>query len=91
MSILKFKNLDEVIERANKTVYGLAAGVCTRDIDKALKLAKAVRAGTVWINCYDLFDAASSFGGFNQSGVGRELGESGLWNYNRGQDLVHRA
>jgi aldehyde dehydrogenase (NAD+) len=81
MSILKFKTLDEVIERANKTVYGLAAGVCTRDIGKALKLAKAVRAGTVWINCYDQFDAASSFGGFNQSGVGRELGEYGLWNY----------
>lgn len=81
MSIMKFKNLDEVVERANKNMYGLGAGVCTRDIGKALRLAKEIRAGTVWINCYDKFDCAQPFGGFKQSGVGRELGEYGLWNY----------
>ena len=81
MSIIKFKNIEEVSERANKTMYGLAAGVWTRDISKALAIANNVRAGTVWINCYDVFDAAAPFGGFKQSGIGRELGEYGLQQY----------
>lgn len=81
MSILKFKDLDEVIERANKTIYGLAAAVWTRDITKAHAIANNVRAGTVWVNCYDVFDAAAPFGGFKQSGLGRELGEYGLQQY----------
>lgn len=81
MSIIKFKDLDEVAERANKTMYGLAAGVWTRDIGKALAIANSVRAGTVWVNCYDVFDAAAPFGGFKQSGIGRELGEYGLQQY----------
>src|SRR6266849_2451801 len=66
MSILKFKDMSEVVERANKSLYGLADGV---------------RAGTVWVNCYDVFDAAAPFGGYKQSGIGRELGEYGLANY----------
>lgn len=81
MSILKFRDLDEVIERANNTMYGLAAAVWTRDISKALAIANGVRAGTVWVNCYDVFDAAAPFGGFKQSGTGRELGEYGLQQY----------
>jgi aldehyde dehydrogenase (NAD+) len=81
MSIIKFKDIDEVADRANKTVYGLAAGVWTRDIGKALAIANNVRAGTVWVNCYDVFDAAAPFGGFKQSGMGRELGEYGLQQY----------
>jgi len=81
MSILKFKNLDEVIDRANTTLYGLAAAVWTRDIGKAHAIANGVRAGTVWVNCYDVFDAAAPFGGFKQSGIGRELGEYGLQQY----------
>jgi aldehyde dehydrogenase (NAD+) len=81
MSIIKFKDIDEVAERANKTVYGLAAGVWTRDIGKALAIANNVRAGTVWVNCYDVFDAGAPFGGFKQSGIGRELGEYGLQQY----------
>lgn len=81
MSILKFKTIEEVIERANKTIYGLGAGVCTRDVGKAIRLAKSIRAGTVWINSYDVFDAAQPFGGFKESGIGRELGEYGLYNY----------
>ena len=81
MSILKFKSIDEVAERANKTSYGLAAAVWTRDIGKAHSIADSVRAGTVWVNCYDVFDAGAPFGGFKQSGLGRELGEYSLANY----------
>ncbi|MEX2140207.1 MAG: aldehyde dehydrogenase family protein [Pirellulales bacterium] len=78
MSILRFKDLDEIVERANKTTYGLAAAVWTRDVAKAHYLANKIRAGTVWVNCYDVFDAAAPFGGFKMSGMGRELGERGL-------------
>ncbi len=78
LSVLKFKDVDEIIERANRTFYGLAAAVWTRDIAKAHHIAAKIRAGTVWINCYDAFDAAAPFGGFKMSGMGRELGERGL-------------
>jgi aldehyde dehydrogenase (NAD+) len=81
MSIIKFKDMSEVIERANRTIYGLAAAVWTRDIGKAHAIANSVRAGTVWVNCYDVFDAGAPFGGFKQSGIGRELGEYGLQQY----------
>ncbi|RUR72773.1 aldehyde dehydrogenase family protein [Chlorogloeopsis fritschii PCC 9212] len=81
MSIIKFKDVDEVIQRANSTMYGLAAGVWTKDITKAHAIANNVRAGTVWVNCFDVFDAAAPFGGFKQSGIGRELGEYGLQQY----------
>src|SRR5579863_5530138 len=81
MSILKFKDISEVVSRANKTMYGLAAAVWTQDITKAHAIANSVRAGTVWVNCYDVFDAAAPFGGFKQSGMGRELGEYGLQQY----------
>ena len=81
MSILKFTAIDEVVDRANNTLYGLAAAVWTRDIAKAHAVANRVRAGTVWVNCYDVFDAAAPFGGFKQSGIGRELGEYGLQQY----------
>ena len=81
MSILKFKDMDDLVDRANKSMYGLAAAVWTRDITKAHHIANNVRAGTVWVNCYDVFDAAAPFGGFKQSGIGRELGEYGLQQY----------
>ncbi|MFN7806712.1 MAG: aldehyde dehydrogenase family protein [Planctomycetaceae bacterium] len=81
LSILPFRTMDEVIARANQTTYGLAAAVWTRDVAKAHQVAHSVRAGTVWINCYDVFDAAAPFGGFKMSGIGRELGEAGLANY----------
>jgi aldehyde dehydrogenase (NAD+) len=81
MSVLKFKEIEEVIERANTTDYGLAAAVWTRDIGKAHAIADRVRAGTVWVNCYDVFDAAAPFGGYKRSGLGRELGEKSLDNY----------
>jgi aldehyde dehydrogenase (NAD+) len=78
MNILKFKDVDEVIQRGNKTFYGLAAAIWTKDITKAHRLANSLRAGTVWVNCYDVFDAAAPFGGFKMSGIGRELGEYAL-------------
>lgn len=81
LSVLPFKSADEVIDRANNTFYGLAAAVWTRDVAKAHRFANSVRAGTVWINCYDVFDAAAPFGGFKMSGIGRELGEAALSNY----------
>ena len=81
MSILKFKNVDEVIERANKSHYGLAAGVVTKSIDNVQKIANGIRAGTIYVNCYDAFDCTTSFGGYKDSGIGRELGEAGLKNY----------
>jgi aldehyde dehydrogenase (NAD+) len=81
MSVIPFKDVNDVVRRANNTTYGLAAAVWTKDISKAHAIANAVRAGTVWVNCYDVFDAAAPFGGFKQSGIGRELGEYGLANY----------
>ncbi len=81
MSILKFKDWEDLIQRANNTFYGLAAAVWTRDISKAHDFARRVRAGTIWVNCYDVFDAAAPFGGFKMSGQGRELGEDGLRPY----------
>jgi aldehyde dehydrogenase (NAD+) len=81
MSIIKFNSIDEVVDRANRTMYGLAAAVWTRDISKAHAIADRVRAGTVWVNCYDVFDPAAPFGGFKQSGIGREMGEYGLQQY----------
>ncbi|KAF5734747.1 hypothetical protein HS088_TW15G00239 [Tripterygium wilfordii] len=80
-SILKFKDLDEVIRRANSTRYGLAAGVFTKNIDTANTLSRALRVGTVWVNCFDVFDAAIPFGGYKMSGIGREKGIYSLENY----------
>ena len=81
MSIIKFDDLNDVVRRANQTMYGLAAAVWTRDIGKAHAVANRVRAGTVWVNCYDVFDPGAPFGGFKQSGIGREMGEYGLQQY----------
>jgi aldehyde dehydrogenase (NAD+) len=81
MNILKFKDIDDVIRRGNNSFFGLAAAVWTSDINKALKVSNSLRAGTVWVNCYDVFDAAAPFGGFKMSGIGRELGEYALQMY----------
>ncbi len=88
LSVLTFDDKEELIRRANDTFYGLAAAIWTRDLSTAHEFAARVRAGTVWINCYDAFDAAAPFGGFKLSGHGRELGEEGLRAYTENKTVT---
>jgi phenylacetaldehyde dehydrogenase len=81
VTAIPFRNADDIVARANDTVYGLAAGVWSRDIKKAHSVAAKLRAGTVWINCYNIFDPALPFGGYKQSGWGREMGHEVLEHY----------
>jgi p-cumic aldehyde dehydrogenase len=81
VSVIKFKDVEEVTRMANDTTYGLAANIWTRDIKKAHKLAHRLEAGSVWINCHGVVDAAIPFGGFKQSGWGREVSEEGIHVY----------
>jgi len=81
LAVVSFDDVEEGIALANETIYGLAAGIWTKDITKALKVARAVRAGTVWVNTYNLYDSAAPFGGFKQSGYGRDLGREALDGY----------
>jgi aldehyde dehydrogenase (NAD+) len=90
VSVLSFKDADEMIERANNTQYGLAAGLWTKNIDKAHWYAKHVRAGTVWINCYHVVQATTPFGGFKMSGQGRENGEAALEHYTESKTVTIR-
>ncbi|GBP79051.1 Aldehyde dehydrogenase X, mitochondrial [Eumeta japonica] len=80
-SILKFETFDEVVDRANDTTYGLGAGVVTNDISLALAFVKHARVGSVWINTYDYVTSQTPFGGYKNSGIGRELGEEGILPY----------
>lgn len=88
LSVLTFDDKEDMIKRANNTMFGLAAAVWTRDISNAHDYASRVRAGTVWVNCYDVFDAAAPFGGFKMSGHGRELGEEGLRAYTENKTVT---
>ncbi|OAF69454.1 hypothetical protein A3Q56_02808, partial [Intoshia linei] len=88
MSILKFKTEEEVIARANNSNYGLAAGVQSENFTKALRVGKQLKAGTVWINCYNVLSVLSPFGGYKDSGVGRELGKEGLKNYCQTKSVI---
>ena len=81
VTAIPFQDTDDLVSQANDTVYGLAAGIWTRDIQKAHRVASKMRAGTVWINCYNIFDAALPFGGYKQSGWGREMGHDALEMY----------
>ncbi|MEK3886244.1 aldehyde dehydrogenase family protein [Bacillus sp. FSL K6-3431] len=81
IAAMPYDDLDEVIGRANDSEYGLAAGLWTQDVASAHYIANKLRAGTVWVNCYNAFDAAAPFGGFKQSGIGREMGSYALNNY----------
>jgi len=80
-AIQKVKNMDDAIARANKNNYGLAAAVFSQDIGKTIYVSNSLRAGTVWVNTYNTFSMAAPFGGYKESGIGRELGEYGLENY----------
>jgi aldehyde dehydrogenase (NAD+) len=79
--LMTFRTPEESVELANNTRYGLAASIWTENINLALDIAPKVKAGTVWINCTNVFDAASGFGGYRESGFGREGGREGLWEY----------
>lgn len=81
VAAMPFSDERDLTSQANDSCYGLAAGIWTRDISKAHKFARAVQAGTVWVNCYSIFDAALPFGGYKQSGWGREMGHAVLDNY----------
>ncbi len=81
LSVITFDDVDESIALANGTQYGLAAGIWTRDIQKAFRVARAIRAGTVWVNTYNLYDSAAPFGGYKASGFGRDLGREALDGY----------
>jgi acyl-CoA reductase-like NAD-dependent aldehyde dehydrogenase len=81
LATIPFDDLDRVAELANQNMYGLAAAIWTNDIKKAHNMARRLKAGTVWINAYNLYDAALPFGGFKQSGFGRELGREALDHY----------
>ena len=88
---IPFKEVDDkLIAAANDTIYGLAAGVWSQDIGKANRLANAIKAGSVWINCYHVFDAALPFGGYKQSGWGREMGQAVLSNYLEAKAITTR-
>ena len=88
LSVIPFKDVDDAVAQGNETFYGLAAAVWTRDVGKALRVARALRAGTVWVNAYNLFDAALPFGGFKESGFGRELGQAGAGPLHGGQERL---
>jgi aldehyde dehydrogenase (NAD+) len=81
LSVIKYDSLDEAIRLANDTIYGLAAGVWSGDVERAVQVASRIHAGTVWINDYHLISAEAPFGGYKQSGIGRELGTWGLAEY----------
>ena len=78
VSVITFKDEDDLIKQANDTIYGLSAGIWTRDITRAHRFAREIKAGVVWINTFNMFNAASPFGGYKQSGYGREMGRHAL-------------
>ncbi|KAG6545482.1 hypothetical protein Mapa_013084 [Marchantia paleacea] len=87
-AVTKFSNIQEVIKRANRTEYGLAAGIFSKNVDEINTLSRGLRAGTVWVNTYDIFDATIPFGGYKQSGIGREKGIYALENYTQVKAVV---
>ncbi len=87
VAAMPFEDLDDVIRRANDSEYGLAAGLWTENVRNAHYVASKLKAGTVWVNCYNAFDAAAPFGGYKQSGIGREMGSYALNNYTEVKDV----
>jgi len=89
-SIAKFKDEAEALEMAHDTTYGLAAAVHTQDLTTAIRMSNALQAGTVWVNCFNLLHHALPFGGYKESGIGRELGEAALANYTQNKSVAIR-
>jgi acyl-CoA reductase-like NAD-dependent aldehyde dehydrogenase len=87
MSVIRYSDLDEAIAQANDTIYGLSAGVWSGDYERAIEVGNRLRAGSVWINTWHAVDPALPFGGFKQSGVGRELGPDALKEYTEAKHL----
>jgi acyl-CoA reductase-like NAD-dependent aldehyde dehydrogenase len=87
LTVIPFDTEEEAIRIANVTQYGLAAGVHTRDIKKAFRVANAMQAGTCWINCYNVYDVSVPFGGYKASGFGRENGKEVMDNYTQTKSL----
>lgn len=85
---MKFNSLDEIIERANNTNYGLAAAVFSKDIDKVNYITQGLRSGTVWVNCYNIFGPQVPFGGYKESGFGRENSEYCLHQYTEVKSII---
>ena len=90
VAAMPFDDPEEIVAQANATTYGLAAAVWTRDISKAHRIARRIKAGTVWINCYNIFDAALPFGGYKESGWGREMGRAAVELYTESKAVTTR-
>ncbi len=91
MSILKWSDEEDVIERANALPYGLGAGVVTDNIDRALKFGKRLHAGTIYVNCYDYTEGSTPFGGYKDSGIGKDLGDEGIESYLLTKTVIIKA
>jgi len=86
--LIRFRTLEEVVDLANDSSFGLASAVLTNDLDTALIMSQRLRSGSCWVNCYDIFSAQAPFGGYKESGIGRELGEDGLHQYSEVKTIV---
>lgn len=91
MSILKWKDEEDVIQRANALPYGLGAGVVTTNIDRAIRFAKRLQAGTDYVNCYDYTEGLTPFGGYKDSGIGKDLGYEGVESYLLTKTVIIKA
>ena len=88
LSVLRYKETDDAVRMANDSVYGLGGGVWSKDPERAMGIARSLRAGTIWINEWHLLNERAPFGGYKQSGIGRELGREGLEAYTEVKNVI---